>query len=58
MAQRIKPYILKLTPREMIFIDDGLRLLIQHLRKIGLLKDQNEAEIILLLKRIKEAMND
>ena len=58
MAQRIKPYILKLTPREMIFIHDGLRLLIQHLRKIGLLKDQNEAEIILLLKRIKEAMND
>jgi len=58
MAQRIKPYILRLTAREMIFIDDGLRLLIQHLRKIGLLKDQNEAEIILLLKRIKEAMND
>lgn len=58
MATRIKPYVLKLTPREMIFIDDGLRLLIQHLRKIGLLKDQNEAEIILVLKKIKEVMND
>ena len=58
MPTRIKPYVLKLTPREMIFIDDGLRLLIQHLRKIGLLKDQNEAEIMLVLKKIKEAMND
>ena len=58
MATRIKPYVLKLTPREMIFIDDGLRLLIQHLRKIGLLKDQNEAEIMLVLKKIKEVMNE
>jgi len=58
MATRIKPYILKLSPREMIFIDDGLRLLIQHLKKIGLLKIQNEAEIMLVLKKIKEAMND
>ena len=58
MSTRIKPYVLKLTPREMIFIDDGLRALIHHLRKIGLLKEQNEAEIIILLSKIKEAMND
>jgi len=58
MATRIKPYVLKLTPREMIFIEDGLRLLIQHLRKIGLLKDQNKGEILLLLSKIKETMDE
>jgi len=58
MPTRIKPYVLKLTPREMIFIEDGLRLLIQHLRKIGLLKDLNRGEIQLLLSKIKETMND
>ena len=58
MVKKIKPYRLDLTPREMIFIDDGLRLLIQHLRKIGLLKEQNEAEILVLLKKIKEVMNE
>ena len=58
MAKRIKPYRLDLTPREMIFIEDGLRLLIQHLRKIGLLKDLNRGEIQLLLSKIKETMND
>jgi len=42
----------------MIFIEDGLRLLIQHLRKIGLLKDLNRGEIQLLLSKIKETMND
>ena len=58
MVKKIKPYRLNLTPREMIFIDDGLRLLIQHLIKIGMFKSQSKAELLLLLKRIKEAMDD
>jgi hypothetical protein len=58
VAQRIKPYVLKLTPREMIFLDDGLRALLYHLKKIGLLKDQNQAEIMLIMKKIKEAMDE
>jgi len=58
MSTRIKPYVLKLTPREMIFIDDGLRALVMHLQAIGLLRDKNRAEIALIQEKIKEAMNE
>lgn len=58
MAKRIKPYRLDLTPREMIFIDDGLRCLVQHLREINILRPESKAEILLLTKKIQEAMND
>ena len=58
MSTRIKPYVLKLTPREMIFIEDGLRCLVHHLREIHILRPQSEAEIMLVLKKIKEVMNE
>lgn len=58
MATRIKPYVLKLTPREMIFLDDGLRVLIRHLREIGLWRKLEQVEIALLRKKISDELKN
>jgi len=58
MAQRVKPYVLKLTPREMIFLDDGLRVLIRHLKEIGLWRKVEQAEIALLRKKISDELKN
>jgi hypothetical protein len=57
MAQRIKLiYSLKLTAREMIFVDDGLRALYRHLSDIKLLRDRDREGIALIRGKIKEEL--
>jgi len=58
MSQGTKHYRLKLTPREMVFVDDGLRALLRHMATIGMKNPVNEAAIRLIIKKIYEAMND
>ena len=58
MAQRVKPYVLKLNAREMIFLDDGLRVLIRHLKEIGLWRKLEQAEIALLRKKISDELKN
>ena len=58
MAQRVKPYVLKLNAREMIFLDDGLRVLIRHLKEIGLWRKVEQAEIALLRKKISDELKN
>jgi len=42
----------------MIFLDDGLRVLIRHLKEIGLWRKLEQAEIALLRKKISDELKN